>query len=415
MSKKNKFVNEAIEVYKEDADLDNALEVKVGYDLKGNYYFRLSGLEHEDPSGDWDLDIYKAGDSPYYMLLLGDDGEYKELVRLGILNSIETNKLANYRETLIGISWNEIPRFNEQEAEYKPVEVSSNFLNMVIQERDLKGMFYAKEKDSGVYVGVDNSNGDAWTEEFADKKTCVYWLDSSLEYYSEQDFGKVINDKGELVYPVAERVREKSLNLNNKLRFSARLENSSDYETVADLVLVDKITSGEHRLGVFVGDFEDEDNLYICPVDPENLDERMVVQLDDVLLPETYEQFKMHLQQGGTFIMKLDQNDVSIDLEEYYRDENTFKEFEDEKGNKEYWYEMTERPVSLGAQPKGFIEWDEARGRHGVVAYDRELTEHELNDYEMRKWNKDGKGEGFKNDAISKKNGKQKEYDGLEM
>lgn len=373
----------------------------------------MSGLEHEDPSGNWDLDVYATGDSPYYMLRLGDYGEFKEMVYLGELNSFETSELANNKEIIL-VDGKVILRFNVLEAELKPLKVSSNFLNMVIQERDLKGMFYAKEKDSDVYVGVDNINGDAWTEEFADKKTCLYWLESSLEYYSEQDYGKTINNKGELVYPIAERVREKSVNLN-ELRFYVRLENSSDYETVADLVLVDRIIGGEHRLGVFAGDLEDEDDLYICPVDPEILDERMVAQLDDVLLPETCEQFKMHMQQGDTFIMKLDQNDVLIDLEEYYRDENIFKEFENEKGNKEYWYEMSKQPVSPGAQPKGFIEWDEAKGRHGVVAYDRELTEHELNDYEMRKWNKDGKGEGFENDAMSKKNGKQKESEGLEM
>lgn len=47
------------------------------------------------------------------------------------------------------------------------------------------------------------------------------------------------------------------------------------------------------------------------------------------------------------------------------------------------WYEMKNRPVSPGCQPDGFIEVDHDKGNWGVVAYDRKLTERELNDYEM--------------------------------
>lgn len=42
--------------------------------------------------------------------------------------------------------------------------------------------------------------------------------------------------------------------------------------------------------------------------------------------------------------------------------------------------------MDIGSQPKGIKEFDESRGRHGLVAYDRELTEQELNEYEMKKW-----------------------------
>lgn len=49
-----------------------------------------------------------------------------------------------------------------------------------------------------------------------------------------------------------------------------------------------------------------------------------------------------------------------------------------------YWYEMTARPVDIGCQPKGFVDFANDKGRHGIVAYDRELTEKELNDFEMK-------------------------------
>jgi len=51
-----------------------------------------------------------------------------------------------------------------------------------------------------------------------------------------------------------------------------------------------------------------------------------------------------------------------------------------------YWYEMCKRPVSLGCQPKGFIEFDDEKGERGIVGYDRELTNKELNDFEMKEW-----------------------------
>lgn len=57
-----------------------------------------------------------------------------------------------------------------------------------------------------------------------------------------------------------------------------------------------------------------------------------------------------------------------------------------------YWYEMWKRPVDIGCQPKGFVDFDNDKGRHGIVSYDRPLTEKELNDYDMRVW----KGDKFR-------------------
>lgn len=44
----------------------------------------------------------------------------------------------------------------------------------IINTRAPLGLFYLIE--DGVYVGIDNSTGDAWTEEFATKKDCLTWL-----------------------------------------------------------------------------------------------------------------------------------------------------------------------------------------------------------------------------------------------
>lgn len=36
------------------------------------------------------------------------------------------------------------------------------------------GLFYLQEGDK--FVGIDNSDGNAWTEEFLDKESCLRWL-----------------------------------------------------------------------------------------------------------------------------------------------------------------------------------------------------------------------------------------------
>lgn len=53
-----------------------------------------------------------------------------------------------------------------------------------------------------------------------------------------------------------------------------------------------------------------------------------------------------------------------------------------------YWYELLKRPMSLGTQPKGVVEFDEEKGEWGIIAYDRELSDEELSGYELGKWNK---------------------------
>ncbi|MGO5436834.1 hypothetical protein [Enterococcus cecorum] len=44
----------------------------------------------------------------------------------------------------------------------------------IIDTREPLGLFWVK--DGGKYVAIDNTTGDAWTEEFTDKKQCMYYL-----------------------------------------------------------------------------------------------------------------------------------------------------------------------------------------------------------------------------------------------
>jgi hypothetical protein len=44
----------------------------------------------------------------------------------------------------------------------------------VIETREPLGLFYVLE--NGIYIGIDNSSGDAWTEEFSGLRKCRRWL-----------------------------------------------------------------------------------------------------------------------------------------------------------------------------------------------------------------------------------------------
>lgn len=48
-----------------------------------------------------------------------------------------------------------------------------------------------------------------------------------------------------------------------------------------------------------------------------------------------------------------------------------------------YWYEYKHRGFSLGCQPSGFIDRNENLGRFGWIAYNRALTDKELEEYEL--------------------------------
>ncbi|WP_137743284.1 defense against restriction DarA-related protein [Robertmurraya siralis] len=63
---------------------------------------------------------------------------------------------------------------------------------------------------------------------------------------------------------------------------------------------------------------------------------------------------------------------------------NSIKLFEKfKKESNIHWYAYRLRGFSLGCQPKGHIKVDHSKGRHGIIAYDRELTQKELDDYEL--------------------------------
>lgn len=56
----------------------------------------------------------------------------------------------------------------------KPQEVTQSEANDIILYRKPLGLFY--HQSGAFFVGIDNRTGDAWTEDFPDKESCVAWL-----------------------------------------------------------------------------------------------------------------------------------------------------------------------------------------------------------------------------------------------
>jgi hypothetical protein len=54
------------------------------------------------------------------------------------------------------------------------VEVTPDMLRRIIETREPLGLFYAREKR--VYTGVDNHDGNAWTEPFPNLRSFKRWL-----------------------------------------------------------------------------------------------------------------------------------------------------------------------------------------------------------------------------------------------
>lgn len=65
------------------------------------------------------------------------------------------------------------------EKKLKIHRVSSEFLGQVIERRTPSGLFLTKE--GRIWVAVDNTTGDAWTEEFSRKRQAVRWLRGKFE------------------------------------------------------------------------------------------------------------------------------------------------------------------------------------------------------------------------------------------
>jgi len=61
---------------------------------------------------------------------------------------------------------------------FKIFKVPSEEADRIIDTREPLGLFYTISERNGkkVYVGIDNSSGDAWCEDFKSLSGCKSWL-----------------------------------------------------------------------------------------------------------------------------------------------------------------------------------------------------------------------------------------------
>lgn len=64
------------------------------------------------------------------------------------------------------------------EAHLNPIKVSQEkAIKIILNPKAYeKNLFWHYDENSGKYVGIDNTTGEAWTEDFDTKQECFDWL-----------------------------------------------------------------------------------------------------------------------------------------------------------------------------------------------------------------------------------------------
>ena len=67
-------------------------------------------------------------------------------------------------------------------------KISYEQAERIIDTRYPLGLFYVLR--DGVYIGIDNSNGHAWTEEFPNLRKCKRWLNNRNIIAEDGDYDR---------------------------------------------------------------------------------------------------------------------------------------------------------------------------------------------------------------------------------
>lgn len=143
--------------------------------------------------------------------------------------------------------------------------------------------------------------------------------------------------------------------------FVAQLVKKEDYTTIEDYRIFTTITNGKNKVI-----YEDcTDNIHYWQDTQEYKIKERERQLEEDL--QDLELYKEFIRQ--------------------HKAEEAFKMFKQQKENKVFWYEYKFRGFSPGCQPKGHIDVNHNKGKFGIIAYDRQLTDQELTNYELKLYN----------------------------
>lgn len=72
-------------------------------------------------------------------------------------------------------------------------KVTKEEADNIIETREPLGLFWLE--DEGVFVGIDNSSGEVWTEDFKTKRKCHYWLKGGGNCTKSEMYGYIFPAK----------------------------------------------------------------------------------------------------------------------------------------------------------------------------------------------------------------------------
>lgn len=118
------------------------------------------------------------------------------------------------------------------------IEVTKEKADSIIDTRKPEGLFYIKDDEA--YVGIDNSGGNAFVEEFKTKEKCFAWLKQEAIIDKQKLYKKALDTWGNLTQIVmvfeemSELQKELSKNLRGQNNTGAISEEIADVEIMLE-------------------------------------------------------------------------------------------------------------------------------------------------------------------------------------
>ena len=171
---------------------------------------------------------------------------------------------------------------------------------------------------------------------------------------------------------------------SNQYNFSLTVE---EYQRAAQngnrLAGISKLLKAKIREGI-ENWIEESPNERTKEVRKQYNDEATLVQATDQHFENAYPLIEKVLQKAG--IEALDHQSLFERAKKAKPSADTFSNNPDALFNSEYKYYLNARPADIGAVPKGFIRVDteDKGGRYGAIYYDRQLSDKEVQQYELK-------------------------------
>ena len=112
-------------------------------------------------------------------------------------------------------------------------EIQSEEARKIINTRKPLGKFFKREGD--FFVGIDNSTGDAWTEEFDQLKDCIEWLNGEKSSKMWPGLKEISKEQAVSLFKKGEEV----FGVDHE-GYEAVIENKDDFNTF-DVFAIERI------------------------------------------------------------------------------------------------------------------------------------------------------------------------------